>query len=70
VFASAFFVGGVFLLLHQAFIAKFFTMDAIGLSIILTFIGREVRRSASRKVRRKSDRSSAESDLKAHRAFS
>ena len=39
VFASAFLAGGVFLLLHQAFIAKFLTMDGIGLGITLTFIG-------------------------------
>jgi hypothetical protein len=39
VLASAFLVAGLFFLCYQAFIATFFSMDAIGMGIIFTFIG-------------------------------
>jgi hypothetical protein len=36
--ASACLVGGLFLLGH-AFVAKFFSMDAVGLGVVFSFIG-------------------------------
>jgi hypothetical protein len=39
VIASAFLAVGLYLLFTQVFIAKFFTMDGVGLGLILTFVG-------------------------------
>jgi hypothetical protein len=39
VVASAFLAAGLYLLLSQAFTARFLTLDGIGLGIVLTFLG-------------------------------
>jgi hypothetical protein len=39
VIASAFLAVGLYLLFTQAFTAKFFTMDGVGLGLILAFVG-------------------------------